>query len=139
MGMAIMLFWGRQVVQGLRSRSWPTAPGVVVTSGVEEVKLAEHGTRYEPEVTYRYTVDGRTYTGRRWRFGATAAFNRTQAGRLVARYPVGEAIAVRYDPFRPATSVLEPGVGDKAVFAIALGLGAVCVVAGVASIVLDLD
>lgn len=101
---------GRSVM----TKSWPTAPGVVVSSeidvrdgrsDVDEVPV----TTYHPAVHYAYDVDGRRYVGERITCGD---FGSTDLGgrRAVAeRYPLGSTVTVHYDPDAPQLAVLEPG------------------------------
>jgi len=82
------------------------------------------GPRYEPRVTYEYTVDGHACAGRRFRMGSLAT-TEADAARLAAEYPVGAAVRVYYNPRKPADAVLVTGL-DGANFGIGL-FGAVVV------------
>ncbi len=66
---------------------------------------------YVPSVSYAYKVNGVRYQGDRIRVGLKERgyIREQQARNHVARYPVGAAIAVRYDPKRPESAVLELG------------------------------
>jgi hypothetical protein len=62
-------------------------------------------------VRYAYTANGVGYQGDVIRIGLEdlGYFKETQACDHLARYPVGAAIAVRYDPQNPHVAVLEIG------------------------------
>ena len=95
-------------LEGWTAVRWPTAPGEIISSAVEDVpgRLPS----YEPKVSYSYSVGGVTRTGNRLRFGDnTVSFEATARKRL-ASYPRGTAIQVHYDPEDPERSVLRPGV-----------------------------
>ena len=100
-----------QAEQAIQSENWPEAHGVILSSKVERrhPSSGDAGYTYEPNVRYRYTVNGRQYTNDRVFYGATGSSDSGWAHTIVARYPVGAAM-VRYDPEKPSRSVLEAGV-----------------------------
>jgi Protein of unknown function (DUF3592) len=114
---------------------WPVAEGVVVAAEVVKrtSKSDDEFDSYLPRVRYAYTANGVGYEGDVIRIGLEdiGYFKETQARDHMARYPVGAATAVRYDPQNPRSAVLEIGqVGaGRYLFAGALlagvGLGAV--------------
>jgi hypothetical protein len=60
-------------------------------------------------VNYGYTVNGRSYTGRRISASDEYQKNRGSAEDILDRYPVGATVTVFYDPENPATSLLVTG------------------------------
>jgi hypothetical protein len=91
----------------------------------------DEGTQDGAEVAYECAPAGIPRRGRRVCYGRTAGLARRGiAAAIAARYPVGAAVSVAYDPAEPDRSVLEPGVhlGDclaRAAFGLALiGFGA---------------
>lgn len=110
-GIGVLLWTGWDVVSALRSRRWPQVDGTIVVSDLQRSKDSEGGFMYRPEVTYRYSIDGKEYTGSRTRYGDWLQLSWSKpAVKTVRRYAVGTAVAVRYDPRDPEDSVLEPGV-----------------------------
>ena len=114
-------------------KRWPVAKGRVLSSRVEEYVdiVGSRGSRsrariklYRPIVTYEYTIDGRRFQSNR--ITQSPAWNRGApdfAEQIVQRYPAGSVIDVRYNPKRPADSVLKPSVPNwKLGFAIAVAL-----------------
>lgn len=67
---------------------------------------------------YEYTVDQKTFVGRRYYFGS---LNECDAG-LVDRYPVGSSVLVHYDPAKPQRSTLATGYHRKLNFWLAVAL-----------------
>jgi hypothetical protein len=97
--------------QAKAAESWPSALGKVVSS---EVRVEEGNRRngrtatwYNPVVSYSYSAGGRQLHGDRLRFGNPRSASRRKADEAVARYAVGSAPAVRYNPERPEQCVLE--------------------------------
>jgi hypothetical protein len=102
---------------------WLIAPGTVVEAGAVLGGTSRNG-YYTPAIRYDYEANGRKRQGARIRFGLVSARSRRGAEAMLAPYPVGAAIQVRYNPDNPDDSVLEPaGVGrNLLVGAIACGL-----------------
>jgi hypothetical protein len=91
--------------------SWQETPGTVLMSMLQ---VRRHGSsRHEiPTIVYSYQVDGTTWHGNRLRVGdqlgrVRAAETESSAAQTVARYPVGAAVTVLFDPRNPAESALE--------------------------------
>ena len=113
--LAALLLFGFQRAAA-RTRAWPTVAGQIVSSGVHEfheLEQNQHASRwqtlYRPEVTYSYELSGVRYTGDKVNMGGTvSASTDALARRVAAKYPVGVAVEVHYNPDNPADSVLEP-------------------------------
>ena len=112
---AALFIWGFQRAAA-RTRTWPTVAGQIASSGIHEfheLEQNEHSSRwqtlYRPEVTYNYELAGIRYTGDKVNMGGTvSASTDALARRVAAKYPVGAAVEVHYNPGNPAESVLEP-------------------------------
>ena len=115
--------------QAAASTSWPTTDGRITASRVERVKRAGEGNAtYTADITYEYSLDGRGFEGDRVWFGDNYSASDASAFRAaVARYPVGTAVKVHYDPAEPSESVLEPGPtwSGSMLYFIGLGLMAI--------------
>lgn len=121
-GATIAGFGVRTVLQARESAAWPSAQGIIRTSTVTSQRGSKGGTTYKPEVTYTYTVDGAEYTGNLIAYGLKgSSASRSFAQHYDSKYPEGSAIPVAYDPARPQTSVLEPGVSKRAFIMVAFG------------------
>ncbi len=94
---------------------WPDAPGKVVVSKSElrKVKVIdsnrEAGHRFEERnfanITYEYAVAGQTYRCNRVSIGEDRG--NFEVAETIARYPVGKAVTVYYNPNKRGEAVLE--------------------------------
>lgn len=125
--------------QAREARSWPQAPGKVVTSVAElrEVRVSdderEDGYRMESRnfanVTYEYSVGGRKLRCNRISIGED--LGNFQVAEKLAKYPAGSIVTVYYNPRHPDQAVLERdlpkglwgclGIGSAVVVAIIFG------------------
>lgn len=112
-GLGVVLFaiYFRNLARVHASGRWPAVQGKVAESWIEEdATTEEDGTvsrRYAPKVSYRYAVMGVEYQGDRIAFGPATNSSRSNAEKVVARYPKGDAALVYYNPEKPADAVLE--------------------------------
>ena len=112
-GLVLLILGVRDIMGGMKSRSWPTTDGYVNSATIQKhyPSTSDH-TRtptYTPKVYYEYTVDGKKYTAHRVSFSGATGGKYGDAEEVVNRYPVGSKITVYYDPDNRAESVLEPG------------------------------
>lgn len=124
-GLAHLLGWG---VIGIaivqlrtleRARTWPQVPGTITKS------TTRRDDEYvKPEIEFRYTVEGSDYTGNVPILGGliTPSWTSRPAERLVAKYPLGSAVVVRYDPTDPRRSCLELGEPTASLLIACVGL-----------------
>lgn len=93
--------------------------GTVVASGVEP---ADDG--YVPNVTYRYTADGRTYTSRNI-YPPTLGVQpgaRSWAEDVAAEYEPGDRVNVTYSPSDPGQSYIRERRNPTPIMAFGLGM-----------------
>lgn len=91
--------------------AWQETPGTVLMSTIQ-VRRNGNSRHETPTIVYSYQVNGTTLQGSRVRIGDEAGRYRTadtesSAAQTVARYPVGAAVKVLFDPRNPAESALE--------------------------------
>ena len=128
-----------KTLQVRAAREWPSAPGKVVVSNsqVRKVKVLddsrEDGHRFEQRnfanIVYEYSVSGQRLTNNRVSIGED--LGNFEVAETIARYPVGTAVAVYYNPLHPREAVLERdlpkglwgclGIGSGIVLAIVFG------------------
>lgn len=127
---ALIAFPGLRVILRERaSRRWPKAPGVVLSSSYEAADGTSrdaHGydvtsTTFTPVVEYEYTVDGRTFRGRRIALRSLSTSSPDAVKRCIDRYRSGARVEVFYDPADPSSAFLETGASVGAVFLTAFG------------------
>ena len=116
-----------------RAGSWPTVPGEILQSGLEDKTDDDSEgtttTRYKPRLRYRYAVKGKTYMGDRVSFGFEWHGFQWTAQRVADRYPVGKRVRVHVSPADPEETSLETGVTLASIGALAGGIA--MIVAGV--------
>jgi len=94
------------------SELWPTTGGKVLAAEVSkrtsrDRKRGTTSTYYTPSVRYSYLVVDQNYESTVIRFGSLESGSYKKAEEVVARYPVGSTISVRYDPTEPSRATLE--------------------------------
>ena len=72
----------------------------------------EDGHKYQADIEYRYSVDGRSYVGNRvsYRWNDKPSSRTSDKGyyeRVLEKYPVGKNVTVHYNPNDPDEAVLE--------------------------------
>jgi hypothetical protein len=118
-------FWWksvRAIVRGVRSKSWPTANGVIKTAQVVK-KNNRRGTEvWRQKIEYRYSVGAAVYRGTRIQFGIPNALRWNDPAlpsfRLFRRK---EAVDVVYKPSRPSIAALERGYSPFVFVTLAAG------------------
>lgn len=110
-GIIIAVFSYSGYRASLASESWPTATGNIVRSEIEkQTRTSGEGAdkkttvKEYPKITYRYLIDGKTYTS-----GKISFVPAGNAKQVVSRYPVGKSVSVSYNPDMPEQAVLIPG------------------------------
>ena len=103
----IMFKWPRII----KSNSWPTVEGVVISSEVEGKCCSDYSTGWWPRVNYSYHVEGKSYTADNIEVIDVGNGNTDiYAKQVVENYPVGKEVLVHYNPGNPAVAVLESGI-----------------------------
>ena len=107
------------VYSGIKSRAnarasetWPISGGTVLAAEVEKRPIYHRKTRtttysYEPIIRYSYKVAGTGYECSTIRFGDLVRNSEQLAQQLLAKYPAGSTVEVRYNPADPACATLE--------------------------------
>ncbi|MBK7973462.1 MAG: DUF3592 domain-containing protein [Deltaproteobacteria bacterium] len=104
-GAVLLALGGTATALGLASRGWPTTEATIESSQV--VSRPRH---VDPEVRFRYGVEGQGYTSERIRFWFLPRLASWEAEHWVGRFPAGARERVAYSPARPGLAVLAPGV-----------------------------
>ena len=101
-----------------RTAAWPSVPGTITRS-----QVARGDESFEPDIAFAYNVDGVAHEGREITSGPSiASSTEVAATRRIARYPVGTAVSVSYDPNRPSAALLEPGLTKRSFVPLVFGL-----------------
>lgn len=112
LGLAMGVFGVWFMAEANRARSWPTTSGTIVSVTVRSSRgSSSSARRYHAEVLYRYSVDGSSFTSKRYQLGSgpnAGEFNhREEALDHSKQWVEGESIDVYYDPTEPDSAVLE--------------------------------
>ena len=109
----------RAVMNGLLSRSWPVAAGIVRSCRVIKKLNSDADEVVRQELVYSYSVDDKTYRATRVRFGVPRIFSWSALPRDLLRS--GESVDVYHSPSRPSISALQRGVSPFVLLALAAG------------------
>ncbi len=132
LGLILVIFSFRAKKKAKAAQEWPTIPGVILSSRVDEHVSrdsdGDRNTTYKPVVAYQYAIMGQEYTGSRISFGANT-FSRRKCEEIIAGYPVGQPVNVHYNPDKPQDAVLETvekgGTVSLVIGIVFLGIGLV--------------
>lgn len=115
--LAILLWFGNELRMAVVTGNWTPISAKVLRSEIVERQQPARGrygtppkTKRTIEITYTYTVDGRTYSSSRYSLtGKLNAANRAHAEQLRSPYLAGSDTVAYYDPNDPGRSVLVAG------------------------------
>jgi hypothetical protein len=113
-------FGAFKYVVGSASASWPSTDGRITSSRLNQTGSGTKA-KFRPSVSYSYTVQGSGYTGNQIR-AVSSYSSRSRAEAELARYRVGSTVPVYYDPAKPASSLLVPGVTRSVYLMLATGI-----------------
>jgi Protein of unknown function (DUF3592) len=86
---------------------WPIVEARILMSAVATHETGE-SVIYQPDIRYAYRVGGHEHEGERVKLlDDSRTARRSKVDAIVNRYPVGAAVAVRYDPTKPGCALLE--------------------------------
>lgn len=102
------------IIQGNKAKAaeaWPTIPGVVLSSGLQEHRHYDSedqstSINYEPQVIYQYSIMGQNYQSNHIAFGSMQ-YDYNTAFKKIQPYPQGAPVTVHYNPTDPSNAVLE--------------------------------
>ena len=101
------------------SERWPTTAGTVLESSVlhkvEKDFDGDEDESWVPLVKYGYEVGGVRHESDMLRFGRINQSEEALAAKMLAPYPAGASVKVRYNPDKPSEATLEtvkPGIGS---------------------------
>lgn len=110
-------------VMNAKAADWPDTPGLIVHS---EHRQAPDGDNDSVRIEYDYQVAGQSHRGSKVSYAGGPAQAADKAA-LVARYPLGLAVTVYYDPADPSRAVLERAPSRAWIAAALIGLVIVAV------------
>src|SRR5438552_17107868 len=94
------------------SQGWPSTGGRVLQSQVGAHTSSDQTLIYEPNVLYEYNVSGQVFQSKQISYGAVVGTSSpTWAEGVIAKYPLGGAVSVFYNPRKPSEAVSEHNSG----------------------------
>ncbi len=116
-GLFLTIFATRNSINAIKTKSWPTIGGTVISSEVQR------SSRYVPRIVYSYTVNGREFTSDKIRLTNFSQYKKKEdAARIAGAYPVDAKVTVYYNPVNAEEAILEPGIRGEHIFMFLLGL-----------------
>jgi hypothetical protein len=90
-GLVILVKFGRDILLGQKSRSWPKVSGTILQSSLEVHHQTDDdgstSTTYGVMISYNYSVSGQVYEGNRRTFSDVRTGSRRRTEAILARYP----------------------------------------------------
>ena len=93
------------------ARGWPTTEGVILSRDSRDVRWvgrSSSGTRYVPEIRYRYSVGGTSFVSENVYPGTSEQWDTREElqAYMDAEFPARGPVTVSYDPDSPARSAI---------------------------------
>jgi hypothetical protein len=108
-GIIVFVIQQRSAAKQKASLTWPTCDGQVTRANIESGRDNEGRWTYSAHIAYAYAVNGQNHNANRVAWGGRASSgNVREAEAMIARYPVGSAVKVYYNPGKPGEAVLDP-------------------------------
>ena len=103
------------IVEGSKSKRWPTTIGTILKSEVKETRL-EESVEYSTDIEYRYVVGGGTYLANRisWVLEGVTEPQKGEILQILKKYPLGQNVRVYYDPKAPNIATLNTAISFRA-------------------------
>jgi len=130
-GLMLLALGVTLLIPGLKTRSWPTATGIIIGHRVESVYSFKRS-RPAVAVRYSYEVDGTRYRSETFSNSSKTltapAANPEEAVKAYrtdpafSGYQKGKSVPVYYDPADPGNAVLKRGIGYIEVGLLLLGI-----------------
>ena len=118
-------FWWksvRAIVRGVRSRSWPTANGVIKAAEVVKKYNSRGREVWRQKIEYSYSVGADVYRGTRIQFGIpNSLLWNAPAHPSFRLFRRKEAVDVFYSPSRPSIAALQRGYSTFVFVTLAAG------------------
>jgi hypothetical protein len=116
-GLGLTIFAVNNSMNAMKTKSWPTAVGTVVSSEVQR------SSRYVPKIVYSYAIRGSEFTSDKIGLTDFAQYKKKEdAARVAGAYPVNSKVTVYYNPGNAEEALLEPGIKGEHIFMSLMGL-----------------
>jgi hypothetical protein len=121
-GLILVIYSSVSLAKVRAAARWPAIMGIVMESSVQTEQRERERRQtvpfYSARVRYEYKVNGSPFSSDKIKVNSGGKPRSEESQKLVARYPVGSTVWVRYNPENPADAVLElaPESETRAVF-----------------------
>jgi hypothetical protein len=85
------------------------------------ISNSSRDTTYSADITYRYSVNGQSYTSSRYWYAGSGSGYQSDAQNTVNRYPAGAQVTAYYNPDKPEDAVLDNSAPSTTIPYAALG------------------
>ncbi len=114
LGLYILFPAVRGIILGSKSRYWPLAKGSILESSVKSGVNKNFTRSYWADVTYRYWINGKSYTGTNIGFALhgtklNSSLKRDEAQKIVSALETGKLVNIYHHPNHYSISVIYPG------------------------------
>ncbi len=117
------------------SETWSTTDGVIIETNIyQEYDSEDEEYSYEPNITYRYVVDGAQYESDRIGFFSKSYDTQAEAQEVIDSYRQTSNVEVIYNPDNPEKAVLERRTDETLLAGLGIG-GGIAVIIGLSMIV----
>lgn len=122
-GMVLLIWQGVLFKEAQDAKSWPTTNGEIIVS---EMTVDRGGsgssrrssTQYGFRIQYEYKVAGEIFVSNRVFVGQITSNYDDGVRKLLAKYPISQAVTVYYNPENFMAAVLEPGKIGSVLFVV---------------------
>ena len=125
-GLLMFGFGGYMYRLGMISVSWPSVVGKITEAEVVRAGTSAGSNSWQPAITYVYDVNGVELKGNRIRITDKSYPLPKLAEKVLLEYPIESEVTVFYNPDKPTTCVLIPGI-TSGVYGIFVGALAVVI------------
>ena len=126
-GAGMSIFGYGLFAEAKASSKWPTVVGTITNSIVDRhsdmTSESRNKFKYSPKVVYAYEVNSVAYESDRLEFVNTTSKNPNDIREIVAKYRIGDAVNVYFDPYEPSSAVLLAGTSWKNYMFLLIGPG----------------
>lgn len=119
-GVGIFGFGLHSLNMSKKAEHWPTVQGEILTSEFD-VSPGEGSDTYRAKVSYRYSVLGTSFTGKKIAFGYSNSSSESFHREIFNALKVKTQVAVRYNPEKPEQAVLSFGINQSIKFLLLFG------------------
>ncbi|MDR2856729.1 MAG: DUF3592 domain-containing protein [Novosphingobium sp.] len=122
-GIALLVYMaGGPLAKFVSARNWPQTTCEIIDSHQTSNRTSKGGTNYAASISYRYQAGGRAMTSDAATIVNESSSNRSDATKLLARYPTGAKVPCYVNPADPGDALLDRSFPSMVLIGLVLGL-----------------